>query len=289
MAALIGYDMCHYAILKEDPIEKLKQAAYGVPVRVVGAITANINPNASDDTLFADNGPMESSSTLGKIELELGCADFPLEIQAELLGHEMVGGMLVRKATDSAPFVAVGGRSLKSNGKYRYFWLLKGKMSEPEQKRETKKDKVEYQTPTLKGSFLKRDNDELWIVEYDEDCADFDQSIVDAWFTKVMGPMDIPLTVSMVNNGATNIPVDGSLEIKFSKEVTEEKVNATNIKLETKAGLAADATVTIGADKKTVKIKPNTSLTASTEYKLTVKVDTGIKTEKVFTFTTAGV
>lgn len=288
MAALIGYDMCHYAILMEDPIEKGSKPTYGVPRRVVGAITANINPNSSDETLFGDNGPMESASTLGKIELELGCADFPFEVQAELLGHEIVGGMLIRKSNDTAPFVAVGGRSLKSNGKYRYFWLTKGKMSEPEQKKETKKDKVEYQTPTMKGSFLKRDNDDVWIIEYDEDCVGFDQTVVDNWFTKVMSIDDIPLGATIVPaNGATNVPVGTAIELKFSKDLSSTVVNTTNITLATKADLPVTAAVKLGEDKRTVTVTPSASLTAKTEYVVTVKTAVGVTTELKYSFTTA--
>ena len=60
--------------------------AYDSAVRILGAITANFAPNASNDTLFADDGPYETASTLGAMTLELNVADIPAPQRAELLG-----------------------------------------------------------------------------------------------------------------------------------------------------------------------------------------------------------
>ena len=56
--ALIGLRDLYIAILTNDSPES---TVYAEPVRVVGAITANINPNSSSSTLFADDGPMDSN------------------------------------------------------------------------------------------------------------------------------------------------------------------------------------------------------------------------------------
>ena len=154
------------------------------PKRLAGAITANINPNASLETLFADNGPFDAAASLGQIEVELSVADIPLEAQADLLGHAPpVKGILERKASDTPPWIALGFRALKSNGKYRYVWLLKGKFSQPEQNHETKGESVSFQPPTIRGSFVQRESDGKWQRVADEDAPDFDPSIVTGWFT----------------------------------------------------------------------------------------------------------
>lgn len=164
--AQIGLRDVYIAILKSDEVGK---AEYEVPKRIVGAMKANINPNASSATLFADDGPMDTASTLGNIELELGLADLPLDVQAELLGHsyDEETGVLSKAANDVAPWVAVGFRSLKSDGAYRYFWLTKGKFSVQEEGIETKGDSVNFQTPTIKGSFAKRTADDKWEITAD--------------------------------------------------------------------------------------------------------------------------
>lgn len=176
---VIGLRDMHYALLTKDDSTGV---TYSEPVKIPGAIQANINPNSSLETLFADDGPSETAASLGQIELEAIAKDFPLDVQAILLGHAaLVAGVLKRKSGDTPPFVAFGFKSLKSNGKYRYVWLVKGKFQQPERQNETKGDTVNFQTPTMAGSFLKRDNDDIWIMEADEDDAAFVGAAT--WFT----------------------------------------------------------------------------------------------------------
>jgi phi13 family phage major tail protein len=179
--AQIGLRDVYVALLKSDDVGK---AEYEAPERIVGAMTANINPNASSATLFADDGPMDTASTLGEIELELGLADLPLATQAKLLGHnyDAATGLLSKAATDVAPWVAVGFRSLKSDGSYRYFWLTKGKFSVQEEDIETKGDSINFQTPTINGSFAKRTADDKWELTADSSNAE-SATIVADWFT----------------------------------------------------------------------------------------------------------
>jgi len=175
----VGLKMLHYALLVSDASDG---ATYGTPVEMVGAITANINPNSSSGTLFADDGPMTTMAQLGMIEIELNLADIPLSVQAILLGSDTpTGGVLLSKATDVPPWIAIGFKSIKSNGSYRYVWLVKGKFREPEDNSETKDDSVDFQTPTIVGQFVKRDYDEVWKKKADEDEGYDDTG--DLWFT----------------------------------------------------------------------------------------------------------
>lgn len=181
--AIVGLRDLHYAILVED---NETGVTYQTPVKIAGAIQANINPNPSVEALFADDGPMEVAATLGQIEVELVAADFPQEVQAELLGHTIDDdGVMHRKATDQPPWVAIGFRSLKSNGKYRYVWLLKGKFMVPEQNHETKGDSINFQTPTLRGVFVKREYDDEWMRQIDEDAQSANLTVIQNWFNSV--------------------------------------------------------------------------------------------------------
>ena len=180
----IGLRDLHFAKLTtDDPEASEDKLEYEEPEKIIGAITANVNPNASTETLFADDGPMESATALGEIELEMEAADLPLEIQAKLLGHEFdeTNGKLIRRSDDTPPWVAVGFRSLKSNGSYRYVWLLKGKFMVPEQDYETRTDSVDFQTPTINGAFVRRDVDDTYQIDGDEDVEGFDTA---SWFEK---------------------------------------------------------------------------------------------------------
>lgn len=183
--ATIGLRDVHYAVLKTDTKEG---ATYDAPVLLSGAIAANVNPNTSSATLFADDGPYDSSTTLGEIELELNMADIPAKHAAVMLGHTYKGGVLIKKASDQPPYLAIGYRSLKSNGAYRYTWLYKGKFTDGEQANNTKGDSIEYQTPTITGAFVKRDFDDMWQTEADSDDTELGENVIENWFKAVYEP-----------------------------------------------------------------------------------------------------
>lgn len=178
--ATIGLRDVHFALLEEDPVDGV--AKYGESVRMAGAISANINPNTSTATLFADDGPSDSAATLGEISLELNMADIDLKTQAILLGHKYENGILKKKGGDVPPWVAIGFRTLKSNGKYRYYWLNKGKFAVPADDLATKADSIEFKTPTITGAFVKRDSDDEWERVGDEDAEDFTTEVASKWF-----------------------------------------------------------------------------------------------------------
>jgi phi13 family phage major tail protein len=193
--ATIGLRDVHYAKMLTDTSSG---ATYDTPVKISGAISANVNPNSSSATLFADDGPYDSAATLGEISLELNMADIPAAISADLLGHTYQGGMLTKRSTDTPPYVAVGYRSLKSNGYYRYTWLYKGKFTDGESDNATKGDSIEYQTPTLTGAFVKRDYDDVWQTEADSDDTNISQSTITNWFASVVAPIITAKTLSSI-------------------------------------------------------------------------------------------
>ena len=176
----IGLSNLHYSIITFDT--QTKKETYGTPVAVPGVTEAKLNPNASSDTLFADDGPAEVAATVGKISLELSCAYLTHTIQAALLGHTFTNGILTRKATDTPPWVAVGFKSLKSNGEYQYVWLTKGKFQLPEQTFMTKKESVNFQVPSITGNFVARELDGAWILEAHSDATGLETNTIADWF-----------------------------------------------------------------------------------------------------------
>lgn len=159
-------------------------AAYDSSVRILGAITANFSPNASNDTLFADDGPYETASTLGAMTLELNVADIEAPMRAELLGatYDDATGLLINTSEDIPPYVAVGMSVKKSNGADRLIWYLKGKFAAPDDNNQTKADSINWNTPTITGNFLKRDADNVYKFQIDSDDAHVDATILANWF-----------------------------------------------------------------------------------------------------------
>jgi phi13 family phage major tail protein len=125
--AQVGLNDLHFAVLTEDTKGVL---TYGIPEPMVGAINATINPTVNTQELYADDQLWGSISALGKIDVEIETADLPLPIRAKVLGNKIVDGVLIENKEDIPPHIALGFKSLKSNGnrqvnpnhRYRKHW-----------------------------------------------------------------------------------------------------------------------------------------------------------------------
>lgn len=196
MATKIGCDnLCYAQMTTEDTVDAAP--AYGTVKKAPGVMSLNITPNSSTETLFADDGPMETASTLGKIEVEIQKNQLNTTERADLLGHIIdSNGAIVYGAGDVPPWTAIGFRTLKSNGKYRYVWLYKGKFAEPEDTNETKGDSINFQADTIKGSFVRLNyattvmgkKTNPWKYEIDEEHDTAKADVIAAWFDKPVMP-----------------------------------------------------------------------------------------------------
>lgn len=209
MATRIGCDNLVYAVMKTEDTAT-SAPAYDEVKSAVNVISLNINPNSSQETLFADDGPAETATTLGKIDVEINKAELTTENKADLLGHEIdANGAIVYGDSDVPPWVAIGFRTLKSNGKYRYVWLYKGKFSDPEDNNETKGDSINFQTDTIKGQFAKLNNPidingrkvRPWKYELDGDYAEADATVIENWFEGVQMPNTAAATAAQADAG----------------------------------------------------------------------------------------
>lgn len=180
--AQVGLKDLHFATLTEDSTDNL---TYATPEPLVGAINATISPSVNTQEVYADDQLWESVSALGKIDVEIETADLDLTTRAKVLGNKIVDGVLVENKSDIPPHIALGFKSLKSNGKYRYVWLLKGIAQPMAEEFSTKKDSIEHKTPKLKLTFMPRLNDGDWKRTADEDSEDFLGE--ETWFEKVPG------------------------------------------------------------------------------------------------------
>lgn len=196
MATRIGCDNLVYALMTAEDTPETAPT-YGEVKSAPGVMSVKINPNASQETLFADDGPYETATTLGKVDVEIQKNELTTENKADLLGHAVdTNGGIVYADSDVPPFVAIGFRTLKSNGKYRYVWLYKGKFTDMEDNNETKGDSINFQADTIKGQFVKLSHPmtiggkvrRLWKYEIDEDYKDADTDTVNAWFNAVTMP-----------------------------------------------------------------------------------------------------
>lgn len=153
---VIGLDYFHYTpILTDDSTE----TTYDVAVRVPNVTQLNINPNASVETFFADDGPAVVYSQIGEVGVEIAVADLSPEDYAFLIGASYEGGVVEYYTTASAPDVAISFRAQKADGSYRYMTILKGKFSVPVANHETKAGTVNFQPQTIMFKGVQRLSD----------------------------------------------------------------------------------------------------------------------------------
>lgn len=266
MPVRVGLKDLYYAIQTKDDSTGV---AYGAPVKIAGLITAKISPSSESLTVYADDGPSEQINQLGTIGLELEAKDIPLDVLAALLGHMISGGVLIKKDSDIAPYVAIGYRATKSNGKNRYQWLLKGKFNLPDDEDKTKEDKPSAQTAKLSGVFMKRDYDGQWQRVTDEDLAGYIPTTGTNWFTSVEQATDTAaptVTVTPANN-ATAIAIASAIVWTFNEAILASTVNKANFMVQKADGSAQVAgTLSLDASGKIVTLTPTANLAAATQY-----------------------
>lgn len=124
-------------------------------INLPGVMEITVNSNPSQDTAFYDNGPGEVASTLGNIEISFEKSSLNTQEMNFLLGRIITpDGVAITTSQESAPYVAFGFRSLRSDGTYRFVWLLKGKFILGQEDQETKQDTINFQNENLTGRFV---------------------------------------------------------------------------------------------------------------------------------------
>lgn len=208
-------DLYMAVLLTDDP----EGASYETPERITGAISATINPTVNTEELFADDQLWESVSALGAIDVEIETADLPLATRALLMGQTLVDGVLMESASTIMPHVALAFRSQKSNGFYRYVWLLKGVPQPIAEEFSTRTDSIEHQTPRLRLTFMPRIYDQQWKHTADDDNPAFTGAAT--WFDEVPVSDEV-ITITQHPLGLT--VTEGSIteDISVTAEVTGE-------------------------------------------------------------------
>lgn len=189
--ATIGLDKPYYAIITEDANG---QETYGTPKVMAKAIQADLTVNNATASLYADDGVDESVDEFTSGTLSLGLNDLASTVAEELLGARVdTNGVLVNSTNDIAPYVAVGFRARKANGKYRYFWLYRVKFGVPATNLATKGESITFQTPTIEGTVMRRNKPDTqdkhpWKTEVTDGDAGVTAATISGWFSAVYEP-----------------------------------------------------------------------------------------------------
>ncbi len=163
--------------------------SFSTPSRLAKAISAEMSVEVAEATLYADDGVDETVKEFISGELSLNVNDLMPADLAALLGQKQdANGVVIAGEDDEPPYMAIGFRAKKANGMYKYIWLYKVKFAIPEEAYNTKGDGIEFATPTIVGTFIKRD-DGTWKAEHVAEPSD---TVAKNWFTSVYEATDEP-------------------------------------------------------------------------------------------------
>lgn len=292
----VGLRDLYYALVSQDDASAY---AAGTPAYLAPAMTANLAPAVNEETIYADDGPFENMVSEGETKIEMELTEIPLQQLAEITGtvYDAATGSLLDNG-GTPPLVALGFRAKKSNGKYKYYWYLKGKFTKPSEEKQSDSDTPNIKPAKLTFTALKTvyqwtmggTTDGVKRRVVDEDVPG--STVLANWFTAVQvpaygGPTALTCTPSPAHN-ATGVAVSVAPTLTFNNAMA---TGTNGIILMTTAGAVVSATYTLNAARKIVTITPGSNLGASTVHYITVADATDIYGQKltdvVYKFTTA--
>ena len=189
--ATVGLDRLYYSKITEDTAG---DETYGTPQLLAKAISADLEIELNEATLFADDSAAEVVKEFKSGKLSLGINDIGAAVAGDLVGAVIDdNGVVISQGEGMPSPVAVGFRAKKSNGKYRYFWVYRVIFGIPATNLATKGDSISFNTPTVEGTILRRNKldgqgKHPWKSEVNEDDAGVATETITGWYTAVYEP-----------------------------------------------------------------------------------------------------
>ena len=192
VSSTVGLKNMVIAPLTVDTEETL---TYGDLQLVAGAIEATITPdNADPDIQYADDIEFDVLYPDPELTFTTKMADIPLAIQEMIFGNNIDdNGVLIRTSTDKPPYFAVGFKSEKSNGKFRFVWLYKVRAKTLTENYATKEGTtINRQTGEVEWTAIKRTHDSRYQAVADEGENGFTAAMGETFLTSVYTPSFTP-------------------------------------------------------------------------------------------------
>ncbi len=275
----IGLDSLYVAVISADSASVYTA---GTPAYLAPAAEASQEPTSSFEVQYADDQPFDVMTAEGDTKITLSVTNIDLQTLATITGRvfDAASGRLWDNG-GTAPDCALSFRSLKSNGKYRYYQYLKGKFDMPKEETATKGESPEPKPLELTFTAIRTTykwnlgavTDSVKRIVGDEDTTNFSAT---GWFTSVQtpafsAPAALSLSSSVPTDGATGISVSANQTLTFNNTMLDSVIYAVGLFLVSDGSVVAGA-ITLDATKKIVTINPTSNLTGATAYLITYAV-----------------
>lgn len=160
-------------------------ATYDTPVRIPGIISATMSTERSTENYYSDDIVEETFSSFNSISLEVEISNLSQSERALLLGQTVTKGVSAASANDTAKEVGIMFRSKRTDGKYRYVALTRGKFVEPSESFATESDSVSPQTMTLTFTGIPLQCNGIYKITADEGESDLPSDYLKNFFQEM--------------------------------------------------------------------------------------------------------
>lgn len=139
---------------------------YDAPKLLAKTIDVTITPAYREGKLYASNALVRQSKKIDSYTIKCTLDKIPSAVQEEILGRQKdENGVQLITGANQPPRVALGFAVTLDDGNKELWWLYKGTFAEIAPTFKTDNERLEYQTPSLEGTFVRRmDNDTLAAV-----------------------------------------------------------------------------------------------------------------------------
>lgn len=189
--ATIGLSNLYYASITEDAAGN---ETYGTPAQLAKAITADITIDADEAILYADDGADAIIREFQKGTINLETNNLDVTALVALVGATKdTKGVTMHRGEDTPAPVAIGFKAKTSKGGYKYYWLYRVVFKVPDSSLKTKGESIEFATPTIEGTFTRRNKVDTqskhpYMACIDSDESGADAATISAWFSAVYEP-----------------------------------------------------------------------------------------------------
>lgn len=154
-SAATGVDEFYYGIL--DPTNNLK-IIKSAPERIKFLQEITVSSKQELVKGYGDNGVAEMATSNGEVEVTGQFHKVPHEHLINLLGLETAkSGLFAYGKNDNPPYIAAIFAKTYEDGSKEWVGLPKGKFTRPENKGQTKEDKVEFSSDEISAEFMDRE------------------------------------------------------------------------------------------------------------------------------------
>ena len=215
--ATIGMDRLFYSKITEDANG---EETYDAPVSLAKAMTADLSIELAEAILYADDGAAAVIKDFKSGTLSLGVDDIGSTAAQELTGAAVDdNGVLISASENEGSPVAIGFRALKPDNRYRYFWLYRVKFGVPSTNLQTKGDSINFSTPTIEGTVMRRNKldgqgKHPWKAEATQGDAGVPESVITDWYNEVYEPVYSGAGDTQPATGGTTPSDSGGAAIK---------------------------------------------------------------------------